>query len=424
MPSDHLSAESPLRTAMDALYRLCVIVAGGALVLISAVIPWGVFTRYVLNSAASWPEPMAILLTIVMTFFGAAACYRAGTHMSVSVVVRALSPPLRRGVEFLSEGLVALVGLFMVIWGARLVGTTWHQSIAEFPALSVGVTYLPIPIAGGITLVFCRRAHADWSPATCRRGRWRRPDARLTPTKGLPNGNPGRRRDPSRLLCSRRADRLRARARRTRRRLLDRYSARGGNAPGVERRQQIRDADDPVLCAGRCNHGRRRHGPPAGGVRQCAGRTGADPWRAVGRQRPRHDILERNFRLGCGRHFGDRVGYDPADGKDRLSARLRHECHDQRVRSGAACPTEPQCRHLFARHRRRDFNHQPVHGRGDARPVARRFAHPVVPGARLSQRPSTRRERAVARGCKGRRRCPLGARDIGDHPRRELGGVF
>jgi len=61
---------------------------------------------------------------------------------------------LRRLVELLAELLVALVSLFMVIWGARLVGTTWHQSIAEFPALSVGVTYLPIPIAGGVTLLF------------------------------------------------------------------------------------------------------------------------------------------------------------------------------------------------------------------------------------------------------------------------------
>jgi TRAP-type C4-dicarboxylate transport system permease small subunit len=143
-----------LRAAMDGLYRLCVVVSGAALVLISAVIPWGVFTRYVLNSAASWPEPMAILLTIVLTFFGAAACYRAGTHMSVSVVVRAMSRPLRRLVEPLAEALVALVSLFMVIWGGRLVGTTWHQSIAEFPALSVGVTYLPIPIGGAITLLF------------------------------------------------------------------------------------------------------------------------------------------------------------------------------------------------------------------------------------------------------------------------------
>jgi TRAP-type C4-dicarboxylate transport system permease small subunit len=146
--------EGLLRTAMDALYRFCAIVAGGALVLISAVIPWGVFTRYVLNSAASWPEPIAILLTIVLTFFGAAACYRAGAHMSVSVLVRTLPPPLRRVIEPFSEGLVALVGVFMVIWGARLVGTTWHQSIAEFPALSVGLTYLPIPVGGAITLLF------------------------------------------------------------------------------------------------------------------------------------------------------------------------------------------------------------------------------------------------------------------------------
>ena len=139
---------------MNALYRLCVAVSGAALVLISAVIPWGVFTRYVLNSAASWPEPMAILLTIVLTFFGAAACYRAGTHMSVSVLVRAMSRALRQVTEAFAEALVALVSLFMVIWGARLVGTTWPQSIAEFPALSVGVTYLPIPIGGAITLLF------------------------------------------------------------------------------------------------------------------------------------------------------------------------------------------------------------------------------------------------------------------------------
>jgi TRAP-type C4-dicarboxylate transport system permease small subunit len=68
MPSDRLATKLCVRAAMDALYRFCVIVAGGALVLISAVIPWGVFTRYVLNSAASWPEPMAILLTIVLHF--------------------------------------------------------------------------------------------------------------------------------------------------------------------------------------------------------------------------------------------------------------------------------------------------------------------------------------------------------------------
>jgi TRAP-type C4-dicarboxylate transport system permease small subunit len=31
----------------------------------------------------------------------------------------------------------------------------WQNSIAEFPDLSAGATYLPIPIAGVITLLFC-----------------------------------------------------------------------------------------------------------------------------------------------------------------------------------------------------------------------------------------------------------------------------
>ena len=75
------------RKLMDALYLACILVAGTALVLISAVIPWAVFTRYVLNSAASWPEPTAVLLTIVVTFIGAAACYRRRLHMNVSFFV-------------------------------------------------------------------------------------------------------------------------------------------------------------------------------------------------------------------------------------------------------------------------------------------------------------------------------------------------
>lgn len=145
---------SGLRAAMDALYTACVLVAGSALVLISAVIPYGVFTRYVLNSAASWPEPMAVLLAIVLTFIGAAGCYRARMHMRVTVVVGLLPPLGQRLMNLLAEGIMAAVCMFMMVWGERLVATTWHQSIAEFPFLSVGLTYLPIPVGGAITLLF------------------------------------------------------------------------------------------------------------------------------------------------------------------------------------------------------------------------------------------------------------------------------
>lgn len=142
------------RRAMDALYLLCVVVGCIALVLISAIIPWAVFTRYVLNSAASWPEPLAVLLTIVLTFIGAAAAYRLNLHMNVSYFADHLPGRFRTLLNLIVQLLMALIAIFMIVWGERLVEVTWHNTIGDFPFLSVGVTYLPIPIGGVCLLLF------------------------------------------------------------------------------------------------------------------------------------------------------------------------------------------------------------------------------------------------------------------------------
>jgi TRAP-type C4-dicarboxylate transport system permease small subunit len=136
------------------LYFSCVTVGIASLVLISAVIPWAVFTRYVLNSAASWPEPTAVLLTILLTFIGAAAGYRFHVHMNVSFFVDMLPDPLKGLVDLIVQLLMAAIALFMMVWGARLVEVTWYNTIPDFPALSVGLTYLPIPVGGFCLLLF------------------------------------------------------------------------------------------------------------------------------------------------------------------------------------------------------------------------------------------------------------------------------
>jgi TRAP-type C4-dicarboxylate transport system permease small subunit len=158
------------RKAMDALYLVCILVAGLALVLISAVIPWAVFTRFVLNSAASWPEPTAVLLTIVLTFIGAASCYRLRLHMNVSFFVAMLPPPLSRLAELIADLLVGAMALFMLFYGAKLVDATWYNTIADFPFLSVGVTYLPIPIGGAFLLLFVVERVIFGTPADPDRG--------------------------------------------------------------------------------------------------------------------------------------------------------------------------------------------------------------------------------------------------------------
>lgn len=140
--------------AMDALYLLCVIVAGFCIAVMAVVVPIGVFCRYVLNNALAWPEPMATIMMIFFTFLGGAACYRAGVHISVTVFVRYLGAGPQKAAQLIVEVAVAALAVFMLIWGAELVQTTLHQVIAEFPFLAVGITYLPVPAGGAATLLF------------------------------------------------------------------------------------------------------------------------------------------------------------------------------------------------------------------------------------------------------------------------------
>jgi TRAP-type C4-dicarboxylate transport system permease small subunit len=152
---------------MEALYVACIAVSAASLVVITLIIPYGVFMRYVLNAPASWPEPAAVLLMIVFSFIGGAAVYRASVHIAVRALVDAVGPGLQAGLLRLVDVAMTLTAGFMLVWGVQLVRATWHQVIAEFPLLSVGVTYLPLPIAGFLTLLFIlERVWVGPPPAT------------------------------------------------------------------------------------------------------------------------------------------------------------------------------------------------------------------------------------------------------------------
>jgi TRAP-type C4-dicarboxylate transport system permease small subunit len=142
------------RRAMDLIYWTGAGVACAALVLVSAIIPWAVYTRYILNSASSWPEPLAVLLTVGITFIGAANCYRQRIHMNMTVGTDLLPPRLRAASGVISELLMGVIAVFMMVWGMKLALATWGNSVDEFPWLSVGVTYLPIAISGAMMLLF------------------------------------------------------------------------------------------------------------------------------------------------------------------------------------------------------------------------------------------------------------------------------
>src|SRR5712664_748059 len=136
------------RAAMEWLYIVCISLAGVVMLIMTIIIPYGVFMRYVVNSPASWPEPAGILLMVLFSFVGGAAAYRANAHIAVATLLNLLSDTNRARLERGADIGMGIIGVFMIKWGIQLVQTVWHNTIAEFPDLSVGVTYLPIPAAG------------------------------------------------------------------------------------------------------------------------------------------------------------------------------------------------------------------------------------------------------------------------------------
>lgn len=152
--------------AMDQLHQVCVLLAGLALVVITLIIPYGVFTRFVLNSASSWPEPLAILLMIVLSFLSAVICYREHHHIAVGVLAAALQGPARIALGVFITIAMLATNLFLFWYGIKLCQKTWYQTIAEFPVVSAGVAYLPVPIGGFISVLFGieRMLKGDWFP--------------------------------------------------------------------------------------------------------------------------------------------------------------------------------------------------------------------------------------------------------------------
>jgi TRAP-type C4-dicarboxylate transport system permease small subunit len=141
-------------SVMDVLYRISMWISGLALLVMVSIIPVGIFARYVMHNALSWPEPVAILCMVTFTFIGAAVSYRAGSHIAVNMVVDRLGEGARRLCSLVADLMLMAISIFILWYGATLCYELWEQPVAEFPLLTAGVNYLPLPIGSAITLLF------------------------------------------------------------------------------------------------------------------------------------------------------------------------------------------------------------------------------------------------------------------------------
>jgi len=93
-------------------------------------------------------------MMVMFSFLGGAAVYRANVHIAVEALLNAVPPGVRRVMRGGVVLCMVATALFMLVDGAKLCIATQYQTMAEFPVLSQGLVYLPIPVAGLLTLLF------------------------------------------------------------------------------------------------------------------------------------------------------------------------------------------------------------------------------------------------------------------------------
>ena len=139
---------------MQRLYLACIVLSGLAMVAITLIIPSGVFMRYVMNDPLQWPEPAAVIMMVFFSFVGGAAVYRANQQIAVEALMRAVGPRSRTAMQRGVHACMLLIAAFMLVYGVHLCRITGGNTVAEFPWLSVGIVYMPIPLGGLLTLLF------------------------------------------------------------------------------------------------------------------------------------------------------------------------------------------------------------------------------------------------------------------------------
>ncbi len=112
-----------------------------------------VFFRYILNSPLSWPEEVARLMIVWLTFLGGYMALREKKHIGFNLLVKKLSPQAQQIVTIVGKVLIILFLLVMIKEGVRFA---WKFANVPMPytQFPIGkVAYTVFPISGVLMLL-------------------------------------------------------------------------------------------------------------------------------------------------------------------------------------------------------------------------------------------------------------------------------
>jgi TRAP-type C4-dicarboxylate transport system permease small subunit len=144
---------SKLAVFTHKLTQIALMISAAGLVLMTLIIGWQVFARYVLNASPAWSETAALLLMLYYIMLAAAVGVYEGFHLGLKILLDSVSPVHRRRLEIFNNSLVTVFGVAMLVNGARLAQFTSDHIIPTL-GISRAVAYWPFAASGLLIAIF------------------------------------------------------------------------------------------------------------------------------------------------------------------------------------------------------------------------------------------------------------------------------
>ena len=141
------------RTAkvLNAISNAALYIAGAGLVVMSVIVLWQVFVRFVLNWGQAWTELTSIMIMSWFIFLGAAVGVRENYHLGFDVLLYVLPKGSKKVLRTISDIAVFAFAIGMVVYGIDLMRLQWNE---KMPGLGISGAFRYLPLAtGGVLIV-------------------------------------------------------------------------------------------------------------------------------------------------------------------------------------------------------------------------------------------------------------------------------
>ncbi|WP_413306615.1 TRAP transporter small permease [Bacillus sp. 1P10SD] len=117
------------------------------------IICYQVFSRFVLNVTPPWIQELSLLLMVWIGFLGIAVGLQDNSHIQINLFINALPEKAKVWIGKLHRVSAILFGLFMVIQGGQFAYDMRTSTISGLNMPSA-VLYYSVPVSGGLIILY------------------------------------------------------------------------------------------------------------------------------------------------------------------------------------------------------------------------------------------------------------------------------